>query len=575
LLKGNILAIKGIGGTHLACRVDDPGIVEQLRSRKGDRKRKPFALMSFSLDQIYEFAEIPSDHILSLLTSPRRPIILLPKRNDYSLAENIAPNLHNVGVMLPYSGFHYLLLNHPKLKTLVMTSANRSHLPIQVENKEILHSLKNVADYFILHNREIYQRNDDSVSKPFIFTQHNQGNNFFLRRSRGYTPEPLECPLYKESSHLLGLGAELHTTAALLSQGKLFLTQHIGNLRYEPTYRFYQSAIRHLQNLLQNPPLAAIAHDLHPLYLSTEFANDLKTTTNVPSMAFQHHYAHGASLLVDNQLWDEEVIIVVADGLGYGTDGNIWGGELLQCSFQDFNRADHLAYVVQPGGDLSTKFPYRMLLSYLKSAEVPEEEILNIVSDGDNISPGLVYKDARIILQQIDQKFNSPLTSSTGRFLDACSAALGFCSEASYEGEPAIVLEGYGWSARHTTTQNPFIRESLQEDLRLNISPIIPRLVELMSTRTSKNELAWHIQEFIGWSFANAVLDLTEKEGIITVGFTGGVAYNDLILRSFIHTLQEEAPQSVNVLLHRNLPPGDGGIAAGQAALLAHREIVK
>ncbi|MFW9780435.1 MAG: carbamoyltransferase HypF, partial [Candidatus Heimdallarchaeota archaeon] len=430
-----------------------------------------------------------------------------------------------------------------------------------------------VADYFVLHNREIYQRNDDSVVKPLIFTPHGQSTNLFLRRSRGQTPEPLDCPIYNESSHILGLGAELHTTASLISQGKLFLTQYIGNLRYEPTYRFYQDAIHHMQNLLQNPPLAAIAHDLHPLYLSTEYANDLKTRTNVPTVAFQHHYAHGASLLADNGLWDEEAVITVADGLGYGVDGNVWGGEILQLSFQDYTRTGHIEYVIQPGGDLATKFPYRMLLSYLKSAGVSEEEILNIISGSGMISPGLAYSDARIILQQIERKFNSPLTSSTGRFLDACSAALGFCVEATYEGEPAIVLEGQGWAARHTTAANPFIEESLKEDLGLNFGFIVPKLLELISKRSSKSELAWHIQEFIGWSFAQAMINQIQLEGIEIAGFSGGVAYNDLITNSLINTLQNSDLRLKRILLHRNLPPGDGGISGGQAVLLASRNI--
>ncbi|MHA2227063.1 MAG: carbamoyltransferase HypF [Candidatus Hodarchaeales archaeon] len=571
LRKGSILAIKGIGGTHLACRADDPKIVQELRSRKGDRKRKPFALMSYSIEEIQKFAIIPNEITLEVLESPRRPIVLLSKTAENYLAENLAPNLHNIGVMLPYTGFHYQLLNHPKLKTIVMTSANRSHLPIQKDNEEILSSLTEVADFFVLHNREIHQRNDDSVIKPFVFTQHKPFHFLFLRRSRGYTPEPLKCPLYLKKSHLLGLGGELHTSPALITQGKLFLTQYIGNLRYQQTFDFYQQSIKHLQELLQNPPLKAIAHDLHPEFLSTNCAKELSIEMDIPIHAFQHHFAHGSALLADNQLWDEEAIIVTADGLGYGTDEQIWGGEILLCTLQEFERLDHLTYVAQPGGDLATKYPHRMLISHLLNAGKQENEILQLISKINSSTQGAQEKEVKIIIQQIQQKINSPLTSSTGRFLDTCSVALGMCSESTYEGEPAIVLEGKGWSARHTKTPNPFIKESLRFDYGLNFSPMIPLLIELIASNVPKNKLAWQIQEFVGWSFAKKILDYSHQKGITNLGFTGGVAYNDLIVHSFINTVKKDHP-NIRILLHKNLPPGDGSIAAGQVILLTQKQ---
>ncbi|MHA2362512.1 MAG: carbamoyltransferase HypF [Candidatus Hodarchaeales archaeon] len=568
LLNGKILAIKGIGGTHLACRVDKPEIIKRLRLEKGDRKRKPFALMCHSLEEIRTFAEIPDETTLELLTSPRRPIVLLTKSSCYSFADNLAPNLHNIGVMLPYSGFHYQLLNHPKIRTLVMTSANHSHLPIQIDNAEIISSLKNIADYFVLHNRNIYQRNDDSVVKPLSFSYNNLSKTLFIRRSRGYTPEPLNCPIYTNQKHLLGLGSELHTVPAILTQEKLFLTQYIGNLRYESTYHFYMKSIKHLQGLLQNPPLEGIAHDLHPQLLSSEYAQELASTLNIPKFAFQHHFAHASALLADNQIWDEKAIIITADGLGFGSDGHIWGGEVLLCDLLEYKRLDHIAYVPQPGGDLATKYPIRMLLSYLLKSGIEEEELIKIIRDKYPSSIRLNQNEDQIILQQIQKQLNSPLTSSTGRFLDACSFALGYCSETTYEGEPAIVLEGAGWSKRNTLRKNPFVRSSIQSNFGLDFHKIVPLLIDSIVKKENRNELAWHIQEFVGWAFAQKILEFSQAEGINNVGFTGGVAYNDLIIHSFINTIQKENPK-LNILLHRDLPPGDGGIGAGQAVLLA------
>ena len=247
LANGKILAIKGIGGTHLACRPDEESIIDRLRQSKGDRLRKPFALMCYSLDEIMIYAEINSKEIEQVLTSHRRTIVLLKKRNPFSLASNLAPNLHNIGFMLPYSGFHYLLLNNDTTKTLVMTSANKSHLPIEIANEEIVESLNDIADYFILHNRIIHQRIDDSVIK-LIQTDSSGLHSLFIRRSRGFTPEPINFPLFTSEDLLVGLGSELHTSPALLTQGKLFFTQYIGNLRYEKTFKIFKDSIQHIKN---------------------------------------------------------------------------------------------------------------------------------------------------------------------------------------------------------------------------------------------------------------------------------------------------------------------------------------
>ena len=562
LLKGKILAIKGISGTHLACKANDEVVIDRLRKSKGDRLRKPFALMSYSIKEIKKYAIIDDQRLINLLSSPRRPIVLLKKNTSFSLASNVAPNLHNIGVMLPYSGFHYQLLDNPNLQTLIMTSANRSHLPIEIYNDEIRENLSDIVDYFVLHNRIIHQRVDDSVVKPIAIDQNIDQYNFFIRRSRGYTPEPISFPSYTSEDLLLGLGSELHTSPAILTQGKLFFTQYIGNLRYEKTYQFYKHSIDHIRNLLQRDSIHAVGHDLHPLYLSTEYANEFHEQFNIPSFSFQHHYAHAASLLVDNKIFDEKAIIVTADGLGLGTDNSIWGGEILSCDLHEFERLDHLTYIHQPGGDTATKYPARMVVSYLNANGWSEQEVAKRLPFIDKNLLSTIYG-------QIIHQINSPLTSSTGRFLDACSNLLGLCSETTYEGEPAIILEGAGWSASSTKESNPFIQYAKQNDLQLNYVPIIPVILDFLKKHISKEKIAFFIQDFVGWSYATQALNHASLESIKNIGFTGGVGFNEIIIRSFVKTLKKEN-KNVNILLHNQISPGDGGIAGGQVALVAN-----
>lgn len=569
LLGGSIVAIKGIGGTHLSCLPDRPDVIERLRSGKGDRKRKPFALMSASVKDIRRFAEVPSPESADMLDSFRRPIVILPRKEPFPLADNIGPGLDNVGVMLPYSGFHYQLLSEG-LDTLVMTSANRSHLPIQVENEEIMRTLGDVAEYFVLHNRKIYQRVDDSVVKPLVRTSRLVGlpQAMFLRRSRGYTPEPLAVPFFPKTSQVVGVGAELHTVPAILTGGKVFPTQYIGNLRYEETYDFYRQAVRHLQGLLQNPPLEAIGHDLHPQLLSREFATELHDQTGAELMGFQHHYAHAAALLAEHERWDDQAVVVVADGLGYGADGNIWGGEVLLADLDEYERRWHLPYVPQPGGDLATSKPIRMVISYLREAGWEEDTIEEDLVRQLGLNPAIRH-ESRIVLQQIRRKVNAPLTSSTGRFLDACAVALGVADEASYEGEPAITLEGHG-SKYQGSRNNPFVNEASERGL-LSPPEVVSKLFELKKEKSTEF-IAFAVQEYLGILFGRQALRERETTGVELVGFSGGVAYNDIITHSFLQALQSEGVDLAKVLMHKKLPPGDGCVAVGQAVLAARKK---
>ncbi len=570
LLNNEIIAIKGIGGTHLATNVLNAEVIEKLRQRKGDRKRKPFALMSYSLETIQSFAEIPSTSYRDILQSPRRPIVLLPKKTSYKLPDSIAPNLYNIGVMLPYTGLHYLLLQEKDLQTIVLTSANLSHLPIQKDNSEILTSLSGVADYFLLHNREIYQRNDDSVVKILQLNSNPKPNPLFIRRSRGYTPEPINCPIYNKNTSILGLGSELHTAPAIITQNKLFLTQYIGNLRYEETFSYYKDAISHINSLVQNPELKAVAYDLHPQLLSTEYAHELEKSKGIQIYPFQHHYAHAASLMLDANSLQEEAVIVTADGLGYGEDGNIWGGEVLYTNLDEYKRLEHIAYVQQPGGDVATKYPLRMVLSNLKRAGLQNDEINSILSRNKHWLINTKSQEIPIILNQLDKQINTPLTSSTGRFLDACSTVLGFCNESSYEGEPAIVLEGMSLQYSKPIGTNPFIIGKNFDVSSLNFHSALVELINQIEKGVHTQKLAYWIQEYIGQAFATVSLHHAKELDVKNIGFTGGVAYNQIIVDSFINHLQQ-SDKTVTTLLHSRIPPGDGGIGAGQAVLLANK----
>ncbi|OLS20961.1 MAG: Carbamoyltransferase HypF [Candidatus Heimdallarchaeota archaeon LC_3] len=565
---GKIIAIKGIGGTHIVCSAVLNEPIKRIRKTKGDRKRKPFALMSYSLESIKKFAIVP-EGIDKLLSSINRPIVLLSKLKHFPLSKDIAPSLHNVGVMLPYAGIHYLLLSHPDCQTLVMTSANRSHEPIQIDNQEIIEDLNEIVDYFLLHNRVIHQRADDSVIKALILTSKviNKEIRLFIRKSRGFIPEPIDCYNWDKDKALIGVSSELHTTGALVIKQKMFLTQYIGNLRYEKSLKFIESSISNLSTILQNPEVDTVVSDLHPLYISTEFGKDLSKTNNAKFFQIQHHFAHASSLLGENSLYDEKVVIFVGDGLGFGTDGKIWGGEFLKGTIGNFERINHWDYIQQPGGDLATKNPIRMIISYLLKEKMDILDIKKVIKD-INIDE----KELGIIIEQCEKKINTPLTSSTGRFLDSVAVLLGLTEEASYEGEPAIMLESLAMEKlceNKIEKKNLLLKKYLNESLsNTNLSLLFKLVVELMQENFDKSHLAYLVHDVIGNLIAIECMKIaSESENIKYIGFTGGVAYNDIISSVLFSIVIKKGYLP---LIHNKLPPGDGGISAGQCFYYIH-----
>ncbi|HRQ23305.1 MAG TPA: carbamoyltransferase HypF [Anaerolineales bacterium] len=447
LREGRILAVKGLGGFHLACDADNAYAVDELRRRKG-RVGKPFALMAADLDVVKEICHVSGEE-RGLLTGHEKPIVLLEKRRGAGYS-SVAPDMDTLGFMLPYTPLHHLLLNQtnpilarePAPAVLVMTSGNLSEEPIATDNEEALERLSSLADAFLLHNRPIHIRCDDSVLRvesrrrcpePVEGSKVGEPSTFdlrpstvFLRRSRGYAPYPVQLPFKVKSS--LALGGELKNTFCLARDGYAFLSHHIGDMENAETYESFEQGVAHLSHIFRVQP-ELIAYDLHPNYFTTHYAQK----QNVPQIAVQHHHAHIASCMADNGLEDRRVIGLSFDGTGYGTDGAIWGGEVLLASYADFERIAHLEYLPLPGGDSAIRHPWRIALGY---AHVLGLNIADL--------PFLQKMDKQaitIVQQQVDKKLNAPLTSSMGRLFDAVASLSGVRSDVTYEAQAAIEME--------------------------------------------------------------------------------------------------------------------------------------
>ncbi len=571
LKEGNLVAIKGIGGTHVACDATADEVILRLRSVKGNRKYKPFALMADSITTIAQFAVI-SARSQHLLTSIRRPIVLLPKKDPFPLSEYVAPDLHNVGVMLPYAGLHVLLFKHLGSNPLVMTSANYSHQPILKDNDAILRTLKFV-DYYVLHDRNIHQRADDSVLKTFSADEE---VSLFIRRSRGHVPEPLKYPPSLGSSHvLLGCGPELHVTASLSVKGQIIPSQYLGDLKNPETFNFYQQAIDHLLNLFNVGPrdLDRIIVDFNPVYLSTEFGHRFSALHDIELVAVQHHVAHAFSLLLDAQ-WKDDALILAADGAGYGLDGATWGSEILFIPKEgNFQRFGHLKYVPMPGGDAATTWPARMLISYLDSLTIDEEFWTRLMTD--ILASALPHgsKEVELILRQIEKGVNVVPTSSMGRLLDALSLVFTGTKKMTYEGEPAMKLESFSMKGFYPPSEFESQVQLLKlpkklefQKNQLDVAPIFEFLLERnLLTNGPKDKcpkIAMTLLYLIANSFISEMIQVAEEQDIKALGFTGGVSYNEPILLMMKYRVKNE--RDLIWLQHRQVPPGDGGISIGQ-----------
>lgn len=545
LSAGKILAIKGLGGFHLACDATNVRAVETLRSNK-KRSDKPFAIMAFGLDQARRHCLIDPDS-QSLLLSRQAPIVLLPRLSISTVAEAVAPAQDTLGLMLAYTPLHLLLLepapDFPEI--LVMTSGNLSEEPIAYRDDDALERLTPLADAFLLHNRPIHIRVDDSVAASV------RGSSYFFRRSRGYAPDPLSLPF--DAPPLLAAGAELKNTFCLARDRYAFLSHHIGDLENYETLQSFEEGISHFERLFRVRP-QALACDLHPDYLATRYANERSRTENLPLMHIQHHHAHLAACLVDHQYIPGEPVIGLSyDGTGMGTDGAVWGGEILIGSYTDYRRRFHLAYTPLPGGDLAVRTPARMALSHLWQAEIEWEPDLPPVQY-------LCADERSIVNAQIERKINSPMTSSMGRLFDAVASLIGLRHKVTYEGQAAVELEAFADpKEKHTYPVE------IKED-QIFAGPLLLALIADWRAGISLPILAARFHNSIAQLSLEACRRIRSEGGPATVALSGGVWQNRFLLNRTLDILEADG---FKVLIHHRLPTNDACIAVGQAAILA------
>ncbi|ABL77727.1 carbamoyltransferase HypF [Thermofilum pendens] len=533
--EGSIVAVKGIGGFHLACLATDDDVLRRLRDRK-KRPRKPFAVMALDL-KVAERIAVLDENAKSILSSPARPILILP-RVPGSLSELVAPGLRTVGVMLAYSALHYLLLSATRDKYLVMTSGNESGEPIIKDNEEALRKLSGIADYFLMHNRRIVNRVDDSVVR---FTD---GETVLIRRSRGYAPKwlPLPRPVRVPA---LSTGAFLMNTGSIAVEKYVITTQHIGDLENLETYNFLIEALEFLKRTYGVSDCDAVPIvDKHPYYLSRRVAEELSAKCSRELVEVQHHVAHVAAAMLE--AWEEDAVGIAIDGVGYGDDGQAWGGEVLRVGREGYERLGHLDYVPLPGGDRATYYPARILVGVAGEVFGCEEAAKIAEANGlENLLPG----GRQELLLTLKQLGSAPKASSAGRFLDAVAAALKVSWERSYEGEPAITLEEYSWGGS-------LIGDSLleREEGVVLTKDFLARLLT-GEVKGHPRDLAYTVQFLLGRRLAEIALE----SGARKVYVAGGSAVNTVIIKGIKSVLGGE-----NVYIPRKLPPGDNGISAGQ-----------
>jgi hydrogenase maturation protein HypF len=543
LLHGRIVAIKGIGGTHLACDATQEEAVERLRVRVG-RSAQPLALMATA--SVAETLAAIGESERALLRSPRRPIVVLPQRPG-ALHEAIAPGLDTVGIMLPYSGLHHLLLDGLE-RPLVMTSANHPGRPMLLEDEAIARGTAGIADHLLLHDRRIAARCDDSV------VRRSGGQCRFLRRSRGYVPEPIPLALGPRS--ILALGGETDVAVALYADGRIVLSQHIGSVDNPDTLAFLDEAVRHLQTLTGAVLPQIIACDLHPQFLTTQRAAELAARWHAPCVRVQHHKAHFASVLAENEV--DEGVGIILDGYGYGEDGTAWGGELFLARVGKIRRVGSLVSVPLPGGDLATRRPLRIVAALLSAAGRPTGEVVRALVDR-----GMGEQEAELVLQQIHRGVNAPPSTSAGRFLDAVAALLELCTERTYEGEPAMRLEACASTGTPFAVPIEIRREGPMR--RLDGVKAFLHLADRVG-RTPPADIAASAQCFLAEGFARMALDAASEASLSAVAFSGGVAYNHAISTELRARIEAAG---MRWLVNRQIPCGDGGVAFGQAVLAA------
>jgi hydrogenase maturation protein HypF len=547
LASGEVVAVKGLGGFHLAADATSAGAVERLRERKR-RVGKPFAIMVRDLAAVEQMCHL-DDVGRALLLSPERPIVLLAKKHPNPVAEAVAPRIKELGVFLPYTPLHYLLFASGGFLALVMTSGNLSEEPIAIDNQEALDRLAELADYFLMHNRDILRRSDDSVVRLCA------GQVRQLRRSRGYVPVPVF--LREDAPSVLAVGGELKNTICLTKGRHAFLSQHVGDLENLEAHKFFEEAIQHLERILEIEP-RVIAYDLHPDYFSTRWA---LARGGAERIGVQHHHAHIASCMAENHL-EGKVIGIALDGTGYGTDGNVWGGEVLVADYVDFERVAHLANVRMPGGDAAIHEPWRMAVSYL--AQNFGRDFFDLpIRFVQQLDPHRVG----VLLQMMERGVNSPLTSSCGRLFDAVAALAGIRQRVTYEAQAAIELEMV-IGDDHDAAAYPLGLVSEGPGWVIDSRPLFEALVHDLCAGTPASVVSRRFHNGLVDVFTRLAVLIRKNRALNRVCLSGGTFQNVYLLE---HLSARLVSEGFEVFTHSEVPAGDGGLSLGQALVATHR----
>jgi hydrogenase maturation protein HypF len=563
LMAGEIMAIKGIGGFHLAVDACNEAAVMRLRERK-HRYGKPLAVMVRDLEAARTICELTVEEE-SLLLTAARPIVLARRSEGCGIANAVAPDIPWLGVYLPYAPLQHLLFADARVKALVMTSANLSEEPIAIDNNEAFARLGQIADAFLMHDREILQRCDDSVMALV------DGAPQLIRRARGFVPLAIALPdhLAKVGAPpLLAVGGHLKNVFTLAKGGLAYQSQHLGDLENTTSLDFFREALAHLMRTFAIEP-EAVVHDLHPGYLSTSWAKEWAAERGLPLIAVQHHHAHIAACMAEHSL-SGPVIGLSLDGTGYGADGRIWGGEVLICALDGpdpagFDRFAHLDYVPMPGGEAAIREPWRMALGALHAAglDVESPEMLALL--------GAKTQDVRLLRRMIDRGVNTPLTSSCGRLFDAVAAVVLGRSVVDYEAQAAIELEGLAVDEPDAVASGyPF--EMIEGDwqtrtpLRIGAGPLWRGLLEELRTGAARSQIAARFHAGVAAAFIRAAVSARAAAGIQQVALSGGCMHNRRLGRLLRSGLEAEG---FRVFQHRQVSPGDGGLSYGQAAVAA------
>ncbi|MCU7840335.1 MAG: carbamoyltransferase HypF [Candidatus Thiodiazotropha sp. (ex Troendleina suluensis)] len=563
LSDGAILAIKGVGGFHLACDATNESAVARLRERKG-RYYKPFALMARDHAVIRNYCEVSEDEA-ALLSSSAAPIVLLSRIAEARLPENVAPQQTSLGFMLPYSPLHHLLLSGWD-SPLVMTSGNRIEEPQCIDNQEAAERLLPLADLFLLHDREITNRVDDSVVRIM------DGVPRSLRRARGYAPAPLQLPEgFEQAATLLAMGGELKNTFCLVRQGQAILSQHIGDLENLISYHDYLKNLDLYAALFDHRPARLVA-DLHPNYRSTQHAKVIAAERGLPLLQVQHHHAHIASVLADNgwPLRAGKVLGIALDGTGYGDDGTVWGGEFLLADYLQYQRLGKLQSIPLPGGSQAILQPWRNAFSHLHH-HFGWQQVIQQWGDLEPIA-WLNRQPVKVLTGMIEGGVNSPLSSSCGRLFDAVAALLNICRESiSYEGQAAIELEAAAQQSTRSTSDGYALQTQVEKEMvSLDSAALWSSLLDDLRAGHDRQEIAWRFHLGLAASVCELATALAHANGVGTVALSGGVFQNKTLFELVINQLESGG---FSVLSHRNVPSNDGGLALGQAVIGTARSI--